>query len=174
MNNEIFSIIKEVLEFLTLLSIPTGLTIYLISKIIIIKDLNKYPESQMLIIDGEIEEDYKTGEIYDKIFTLDESCKKLTLKSEKLIRYIKIYEMEISKNFKKGALVKDISFLAPPRMVLLELSIPCGIPNYIIEYKREDYMIATLNIQYNGRNGYTAASTKLKHTIKSILYHLTH
>ncbi len=161
---------------ISLISFILGFWAYAISKFIALFDAVKIIDNQMLIIDGIIDENFRTGEIYQYDIEVGnaKTGEELTLKTQKLIRYIRIYEMDIDNNFKKGKIVAQYKYLSPPRMILLKMDIPCGIPNYILEYQRDDYIISSLIIGYNGKNGYTAENVKLKHSGKSIVYYLTH
>ena len=54
----------------------------------------------------------------------------------------------------------------------IDTTITCGIPNYILEFERCDYMNGELILQENGKNGIEEELLIFKHTFRSILYYL--
>ncbi len=56
--------------------------------------------------------------------------------------------------------------------IRVDTTITCGIPLYMIEFERADYIRGTLILQSNGKNGVQEEMIKLKHTWKSIIYYI--
>ena len=54
----------------------------------------------------------------------------------------------------------------------IDTIISCGIPQYSLEFERNDYMKGYMYLQYNGKNGVEEEMLKFKHTFKSIIYYL--
>ena len=48
----------------------------------------------------------------------------------------------------------------------------CGIPLYIIEFERSDFIKGTLILQSNGKNGIQEEMLTFHHTWKSVIYYL--
>ena len=67
--------------------------------------------------------------------------------------------------YKTERIYNDVSFR-------IDTTLSCGIPQYVIEFERSDYMKGKLYTQYNGKNGIEEDMLIFNHTLKSVLYYL--
>ena len=111
-----------------------------------------------------------------KEYDLGENTKEnLYLKSLVTLRWIKIYECyydEKSNKYIKRQLVVEHEFLKSGFAIKLNTYVPCGMPNYIIEYQKFDFMIGQLCLMNNGRSNIFEDKVEINYTMKSILYYL--
>lgn len=105
----------------------------------------------------------------------ENNTEKIYLQSSETLRWIKIYEYEYDANsnkFNKGRIVVNHELLRSGFAIKLNTYLPCGMPSYIVEYQRYDFIIGKLELAENGKNGILEEQVSIKHTIKSILYYL--
>lgn len=56
--------------------------------------------------------------------------------------------------------------------IKIETILTCGIPQYILEFERTDFIKGTLVLQSNGKNAVEEELLEFHHTWKSIIYYL--
>ena len=72
---------------------------------------------------------------------------------------------------KRGNIVTEHKDLRSGFAIKLNVALPCGMPLYIVEYQREDYMIGRFVLAENGRTGLLDECLGIKHTFRSIIYY---
>lgn len=93
------------------------------------------------------------------------------LTSTEPIRYIEFYGYDSQRN-KNGKLLQQYGPLKNGQAIKINTYLTCGIPNYVIEYQRFDYVKGRLTLGENGKNELVAESLEIKHTFKSIFFFL--
>lgn len=101
----------------------------------------------------------------------ENTSESIYLTSTEPIRYIKFYSYDFQRN-KNGGLLQQYGLLKNGQAIKINTYLTCGIPNYVIEYQRFDYVKGRLALGENGKNGSVAESLEIKHTFKSIVYFL--
>ena len=145
---------------------------YIIGRCFMINQMKVTISETFNLFYNDEETDFKVVEEYD---IGEKKKKKIYLQSSEAIRWIKIYECEYDdkKNkFTKGRLVLNHELLRSGFAIKLNTYLPCGMPSYIVEYQRYDFIIGKLELVENGKNGILEEQVSIKHTIKSILYYL--
>lgn len=142
---------------------------FIVSKLIIINTMKETIYEEAEVIYSDEKEDLKIIEEYD---LGDKNSEKVYIYSSKFLRSIKIYEYDICKLKKKGKPIKIYKNLRSGLAIQINTSLPCGIPRYIVEYIREDYMKGTLLLGENGKSGVLSELINVKHTLKSFIYYI--
>lgn len=93
----------------------------------------------------------------------------------KSYNWVAIYECKYDEE--KNKLIKTKQLYKTERIyndtsLRIDTIISCGIPQYSLEFERNDYMKGYMYLQYNGKNGVEEEMLKFKHTFKSIIYYL--
>lgn len=94
---------------------------------------------------------------------------------EKSYNWLAIYECkynEKNKNFKKVKELKKFEKIMNNTSIRIDTVITCGIPLYIIEFERSDFIKGILILQSNGKNGIQEEMLTFHHTWKSVIYYL--
>lgn len=121
---------------------------------------DKFPENIKIV------DEYNVG---------NNTIESLIITSEKELNWIKVFEFyynKKNKDFKKGKLVVEHKHLRSSHSIKINTYLPCGIPQYILEFQRYDYLNGTLKLAENGENGIVDVNIEMHHTLKSILYYL--
>lgn len=139
----------------------------IIEKNIKYERIERYGSENEIPRDLKIIDDFKCNEISQDILII--------IPTTKSYNWVKIYECNY--NEKKNRLVKTKKIYNSERIyndhaLRIDTIITCGIPNYILEFERCDYMKGELILQENGKNGIEEELLVFKHTLKSILYYL--
>ena len=149
--------------------------IYFIGRVItiMIEKNIKYENIERFFSEADIPSELK---IIDE-FKCDENSNDIIIimPTTKSYNWVKIYECNY--NEKNNRLVKTKKIYNSERIyndhaLRIDTIITCGIPNYILEFERCDYMKGELILQENGKNGIEEELLVFKHTLKSILYYL--
>lgn len=141
---------------------------YLIGRYLLIKRMEiTFLETIEVARKSEIDR-FKVIEEYD---LGDDTSESIYLMSTEPIRYIRFYEYDFHK-FNKGKLIKQHDLLKNGQAIQINTYLTCGIPNYIIEYQRYDYIKGKFEVGENGKNGLVIENLIMKHTVKSIFYYL--
>lgn len=165
----------EIIEIIGLASSIISLVLfitYIICRCFMINEMKVTISETFDLFYNDEERDFKVVEEYD---IGDNNTEKIYLKSSETLRWIKVYESEYNEKnnkFNKGRLLLNHNLLKRGFAVKLNTYLPCGIPSYIIEYQRYDFIIGELVLAENGKNGILEEQVSIKHTIKSILYYL--
>ena len=165
----------EIIEIIGLASSIISLVLfitYIIDRCFMINEMKVTISETFDLFYNDEERDFKVVEEYD---IGDNNTEKIYLKSSETLRWIKVYESEYNEKnnkFNKGRLLLNHNLLKRGFAVKLNTYLPCGIPSYIIEYQRYDFIIGELVLAENGKNGILEEQVSIKHTIKSILYYL--
>lgn len=110
-------------------------------------------------------EEYNLGELNSEF---------VYLSSTEPLRWVKFYEYNFNgdKKNNKGKLLEEHRILKNGQALKINTYLTCGIPNYLIEYQRFDYIKGELILSENGKNGNIGQNVMIKHTFKSVLYYL--
>lgn len=149
--------------------------IYFIGRVItiIIEKNIKYEKIERYFSEKEIPKDLK---IIDD-FKCDEFSNDILIiiPTTKSYNWVKIYECNYNEEkniLKKTKKIYNSERIYNDHALRINTIITCGIPNYILEFERCDYMKGELILQENGKNGIEEELLVFKHTFKSILYYL--
>lgn len=145
---------------------------YIIGRCFMINQMKVTISETFNLFYNDEETDFKVVEEYD---IGENNTEKIYLQSSETLRWIKIYEYEYddkNNKFNKGRLVLNHELLRSGFVIKLNTYLPCGMPSYIVEYQRYDFIIGKLELAENGKNGILEEQVSIKHTIKSILYYL--
>ena len=94
---------------------------------------------------------------------------------EKSYNWLAIYECkynEKNKNLKKVKELKKFEKIMNNTSIRIDTILACGIPLYIIDFERSDFIKGTLILQSNGKNGIQEEMLTFHHTWKSVIYYL--
>ena len=94
---------------------------------------------------------------------------------EKSYNWLAIYKFkynEKNKNLKKVKELKKFEKIMNNTSIRIDTVLTCGIPLYIIEFERSDFIKGTLILQSNGKNGIQEEMLTFHHTWKSVIYYL--
>lgn len=94
---------------------------------------------------------------------------------EKSYNWLAIYECkynEKNNNLKKVKELKKFEKIMNNTSIRIDTVLTCGIPLYIIEFERSDFIKGTLIMQSNGKNGIQDEMLTFHHTWKSVIYYL--
>lgn len=111
-------------------------------------------------------EEYNVGE---------NNSEQLFIYSSNSLNWIKVYECSYDDNkkiFVKNKLIIKHGYLRNGFSIKINTYLPCGLPSYILEYQRFDFIIGSLLLSENGKNGIVDEGLSIKHTFKSLLYYL--
>lgn len=141
---------------------------YILGRIILIKKMEvTLLESLKVCRDNELDD----VEVVEE-FTLGENNSEVVyLTSDEPMRYIKFYEYDFM-NERNGTLLYQHGLLKNGYTIKINTYLTCGIPNYLIEYQRFDYVKGRVLLGENGKNGLIIENLEIKHTLKSIIYYL--
>ncbi len=87
------------------------------------------------------------------------------------LRHLKVYNFDTNK-FKKGKLISTIGPIKNGHTIQINTYLTEGIPNFVIEYQRFDFLIGKLDLVENGKSGVISENLRIRHTIKSFIYYL--
>lgn len=106
-------------------------------------------------------------------YILDEECNEYIIITpcEKSYNWFKIYEYNDNSNKKVCKYTRKKLLNSGHSLMITAYFAEC-IPNYIIEFERSDFIVGTLELVDNGKNGVQEELIKCKHTWKSILYYI--
>lgn len=105
----------------------------------------------------------------------DNNSEEVYLSSSEVIRWIKVYEYRYNEEkciYEKGDLLIRHELLKNGLAIKFNTYLPCGIPKYLLEYQRFDFILGEILLAENGKNGILEEQLSIKHTIKSIIYYL--
>lgn len=149
--------------------------IYFIGRIITIiieknikyERIERYFKEEEIPKDLKIIDDYKCDEFSQDILII--------IPTTKSYNWVKIYECrynEKTNRLEKVNKIYNSERIYNDHALRIDTTITCGIPNYILEFERCDYMNGELILQENGKNGIEEELLIFKHTFRSILYYL--
>ncbi len=94
---------------------------------------------------------------------------------EKSYNWLAIYECkynEKTNNLEKVKELERFEKIMNNTSLRIDTILTCGIPLYMIEFERSDFIKGTLVLQSNGKNGIQEEMLKFHHTWKSVIYYL--
>ncbi len=94
---------------------------------------------------------------------------------EKSYNWLAIYECkynEKNNNLEKVKELEKFKKIMNNTSIRIDTILRCGIPLYMIEFERSDFIKGTLVLQSNGKNGIQEEMLKFHHTWKSVIYYL--
>lgn len=163
-------IIGNISSFATLITF----IIYLIGKVIRIKISKKLryenievyynpyvPNSNIKIV-----EEYNIGST---------NTEKLIVSSLVPLNWVKVYEYEFDDKkdeFKKGKLIEKHGYLRAGHAIQINTYLSCGVPAYILDFERYDYLRGSVCFAENGKNGILEECVTMSHTLRSYLYYV--
>ena len=149
--------------------------IYFIGRIIsiIIEKNIKYETVDVYYNEKDVSKSFK---IVEEVKISDEYSDILIITPQiKSYNWIRIYECKYDENKNKLIKIKqlcEIGKIYNDTSLRVDANISCGIPQYILDFERSDYMKGKLILQYNGKNGIQEEMLEFNHTLKSIIYYL--
>lgn len=94
---------------------------------------------------------------------------------EKSYNWLAIYECkynEKNSNLEKVKELEKFEKIMNNTSIRVDTVLTCGIPLYIIEFERSDFIKGILTLQSNGKNGVQEEMLEFHHTWKSVIYYL--
>lgn len=148
--------------------------IYFIGRIIslIIEKKMIYEKVDLYVNEDELPKDIKIVDEYEC-----EYCDNILIITpyEKSYNWLTINECKYDEKNNKLVKTKQLEKfekIINNTSIRIDATITCGIPLYIIEFERADYIKGILILQSNGKNGVQEEMVKIKHTWKSVIYYL--
>ena len=148
--------------------------IYFIGRFIslIIEKKVIYEKVDIYINENDIQNSYKIVEEYE----CEHNGEILIITPyERAYNWLTIYECrynEKNKKIEKTRKLERFNNIRNYTSVKINTVLPCGMPVYLIEFERSDYIKGILVLQSNGKNGIQEETIKYHHTWKSIIYYL--
>ncbi|WP_138860229.1 hypothetical protein [Exiguobacterium mexicanum] len=143
---------------------------YLIGRYLLVRKVETFITESIDVVYTSNAENQKNN-IVDVIELGEDHSETVYLSSIEPMRYIKFYEYDFDKD-KRGKFIAEYLNLKNEQVLEVRTYLPEGIPNYILEYQRFDYVKGKLSLGENGKNGLLLENLELKHTAKSLLYYL--
>lgn len=115
---------------------------------------------------SKIVEEYNIGDV---------NSEKIIISSEMPLNWIKIYNCEFDEKkntLKKGKLIANHGLLKTRHAISINTYLSCGIPSYLIEFQRYDYLKGRFYIAENGKNDILDEQVTMSHTLASYLYYV--
>ncbi|KEK22848.1 hypothetical protein [Bacillus gaemokensis] len=141
---------------------------YIIGKLFAIK---KTEFTLKEVVEVSYKSDIEKYRIIDTLELGDNLEESIYFVSSEPIRKIKFYEYDFEKD-KNGKLVNEYGVLKNGEALKIETFLPCGIPNYNVEYERFDYVKGNIVLGENGKDGSLSRNLSINHTWKSYFYYL--
>lgn len=143
---------------------------YLIGRYLLVRKVETFI-TESIDVTYTFDAENQKNNIVDVIELGENLSETVYLSSIEPIRYIKFYEYDFEGN-RKGKFIDEYVNLRNEQVLEVRTYLPDGIPNYILEYQRFDYVKGKLLLSENGKNGLLVENLELKHTVKSLLYYL--
>lgn len=143
---------------------------YLIGRYLLVRKVETFITESIDVVYTSNAENQKNN-IVDVIELGEDHSETVYLSSIEPMRYIKFYEYDFDKD-RRGKFIAEYLNLKNEQVLEVRTYLPEGIPNYILEYQRFDYVKGKLSLGENGKNGLLLENLELKHTAKSLLYYL--
>lgn len=143
---------------------------YLIGRYLLVRKVETFITESIDVVYTSNAENQKNN-IVDVIELGEDNSETVYLSSIEPMRYIKFYKYDFI-NGDKGEFIVEYPNLKNGQVLEINTYLPGGIPNYILEYQRFDYVKGKLILGENGKNGLLVENLELKHTVKSLLYYL--
>lgn len=161
----------EVIGFSSSIATLVLFVLYFCGKYFIIKQMTKtifedIVRNNNTPSDLRIEDEYNIGE---------NNSESIYICPSEPLRWINIYEVHYDSEkriFIKDKLLAKHGYLRNGYAIKINTYLPCGIPKYMVEYQRYDFIIGSLSLSENGKNGIIDQGLSIKHTFKSLLYYL--
>lgn len=160
--------IGYVSSFVTLISF----ILYFIGKFIRIKMSKKLRYENIDTYYNTCENNFK---IVDEYNIGSSNTERIIISSKVPLNWIKIYEYEydhVKDKFNKGNLIVSYGFLRAGHALQINTYLSCGVPAYMLEFERYDYLIGSFHFAENGKNGILEECVKISHTFRSYLYYI--
>lgn len=145
---------------------------YIAGRIFMIKQMKVTISEVINISYNNEEQNLRVVEEYD---LGDNNSEEIYLSSSEVICWIKVYEYRYNEDkgiHEKGNLLKKYGLLKNGFAIKFNTYLPCGMPRYLVEYQRFDFILGEIVLSENGRSGILEEQISIKHTIKSIIYYL--
>ncbi|MCK0473032.1 hypothetical protein [Halalkalibacter sp. APA_J-10(15)] len=141
---------------------------YIIGKVFLIKqmEMTLFESIDVSYIDEE--KHYKITEIIDLGELTNE---KIYITPSQPLRYLKIYDFDINK-LKKGKLIANLGPIMNGHTIQLNSYITGGMPNFVVEYQRFDFVLGNLDLVENGKSGVLGENLRINHTFRSFIYYM--
>lgn len=161
--------IMDVTSFISSLVTLLLFLAYIFGRILLIKKMEITIEETVNVLRDPENQEFNVVDTYN---LGDLNSETIFLYSTEPLRWVKFYEYDFNneKNF-KGKLVKEHKILKNGEVLQINTYLNDGIPNYLVEYERFDYIKGEIILAENGKNGNSAQPDK-KHNFKSYLYYL--
>lgn len=145
---------------------------YIFGKYLIIKQMTK---TIFESVDASYNNESNNLKIVEEYNIGENNSEQIYLYSSDTLNWIKIYEYDYydkKDRFSKGKLLMTHDHLRNGFAIKINTYLPCGIPRYIVQYQRYDFIIGEFHLNENGKNGIIDEGISINHTAKSILYYL--
>lgn len=141
---------------------------YIIGKVFLIKQMEMTIFESLDVSYNTEEKNYKITEVLELGELTNET---IYITPSQPLRYLKIYNFDINK-FSKGKLIANIGPVNNGHTIQINTYLTEGIPNFVIEYQRFDFVLGKLDLVENGKNGVLSENLRNKHTLRSFFYYL--
>lgn len=169
--NELFTLnLIETISFFSSVVTLLLFLFYLIGRYLLVRKVETFISEAIDVVYTPNEENQKNNTV-DVIELGENHSETVYLSSIEPMRFIKFYEYDYINN-NKGEFILEYPNLKNGQVLEINTYLPDGIPNYILEYQRFDYVKGKLILGENGKNGLLVENLELKHTVKSLLYYL--
>lgn len=138
----------------------------IIEKNIIYEGINIYNNEEELSKDLKIIDEYRCKYAEEIL---------IITPHEKSYNWLSIYECRYNEKNNKLEKVKELKRfekIMNDTSIRIDTVLPCGIPKYMIEFERSDFIKGSLLLQYNGKSGVQEEMININHTWKSVIYYL--
>ncbi|PGW18770.1 hypothetical protein COD90_07235 [Bacillus cereus] len=176
LNNVMLKLIEQIekISFITLIGVISSIITvilfiaYIAGRIFLIRQM------EMTLLESLDISSKSTDKQYNLIEELeigDNTVEEIFITSSQPLRYIKIYNYDVEK-MDKGELIKEIGPIRHGHSIKINTYLTCGIPNFVLEYQRFDFVIGRLELSENGKSGILTENLLINHTFRSYIYYI--
>ncbi|MEJ9255706.1 hypothetical protein [Bacillus wiedmannii] len=176
LNNVTIKLIEQIekISFITLIGVISSIITvilfiaYIAGRIFLIRQMEMTLLESLDISSKSTDKQYNLIEEFD---IGDNTVEEIFITSSQPLRYIKIYNYDVEK-MDKGELVKEIGPIRHGHSIKINTYLTCGIPNFVLEYQRFDFVIGRLELSENGKSGILTENLLINHTFRSYIYYI--
>ncbi|MFK4308444.1 hypothetical protein ABH957_003120 [Bacillus sp. RC242] len=176
LNNVILKLIEQIekMNFITLIGVISSIVTlilfiaYIAGRIFLIRKMEMTLLESLDISYSSTDKQYN---LIEELQVGDNTVEGIFITPSQPLRYIKIYKFDVGK-MEKGELVKEIGPIRNGHSIKINTYLTCGIPKFVLEYQRFDFVIGKLELADNGKNSILTENLLINHTFSSYIYYL--
>ncbi len=144
--------------------------LYLVGRAIRIRLAKEFRTVNIEVIYNQESHSKSSYKIVGEYYIGDDYSEKVIIFPDEHLRWVKIYACE--SGAKRGKLVAQHGLLKKGHAICIYTYLPCGIPSFLVEFQRHDYIKGKFYIAANNKNGILETQVELFYNLASYLYYL--